>query len=300
MRKDVFRLIGVSAMVLLAACESTSRPPLDRGSFSTDGSSVRQDSLSAAGRSETPAAERLSSPRLIDAAKRSADRLMAEGNAAAAADLYKRVYDARPELPTLIQLSRALRQSGNAQQAFLTLRGEERRFSREEGFHVEMARAALDGNFIPEAEAAVAAALATPRAGWASHVINGVLLARKNENAAAREAFNRAQSVARTETERDGAAANLAFLDAVEGRRAEAIAALEPLAAKPDAQRRIIITLAALYGLNGDRERYLATMRRSGLTAVEVEQGSRWLDISLAPPAPTPTGNQRRSANQRP
>jgi Flp pilus assembly protein TadD len=226
---------------------------------------------------------------------------MAEGNAAAAADLYKRVFDARPELTTLIQLSRALRQSGNAQQAFLTLRNEESRFARNEGFHVEMARAALDGDFIPEAERAVTAALATPGAGWASHVINGVLLSRKGDITGARSAFNQAQSLARTEAERDGASANIAFLDAIEGRRAEAIAALEPLAAKPDAQRRIIVTLAALYGLNGDREKYLSTMRRSGLSAAEVEQGSRWLDISLAPAAPlAPIAGQRRSANQRP
>lgn len=275
----------VAAVAVVAGCAVPDGQDR-RDALRLDGTSLRAESRTALPAGETPEGERLSSPRLVSAAIRSADMLMGERNFDGAAGLYRRAYDARPDLDILVSLSRALRQSGNAQQAVLTLQREDRRHGGRQGFQIELARAALDGGFLAEAEAAVQRALAMPDAGWGAQVMAGVLAARRDDTAGARAAFARAGELARNEAERDAATANTAFLDAMEGHRAEAISALEGLASKPDAQRRVVVMLAALKGLAGDRAGYEETIRRAGLSPAEVEQGRRWLDITLTPPAP--------------
>ena len=290
-------------MVVLSGCST--RPALDRASFGNDGTSVRSDSQSGTPVRTTPQSERLGSPALIAAAIHAADAQMATGEYATAADLYTRAYDAKPELTTLLSMSRALRMGGQAQRAVLTMQSESRKFGQSQGYLVELGRAALAGGFMAEAETALTSAVSRRDAGWAAYSTKGVLDTRRERFSEAKASFERARSTAATAQERDAAEANLAMLVAEQGNSREAVSLLEPLAARPTAHRRTVATLAVLYGMSGQRAKYAEMARRSGMSAQDVEAGNRWLDISnpSSPSAVSDTGTpirQSRSANHRP
>lgn len=297
-------LLAVATLTMMSACAT--RPPLDRSSFRTDGTGVRGESQTNA--AVRPPSERLNSPALVTAAIRSAEAQMATNEYATAADLYGRAYATNSDVATLVSMSRALRLAGQAQTAVLTLQAERGRHGTKQPYLVELGRAALAGGYLSEANEALTAATARSDAGWAAHVTMGVYKARSGDNAAARASFERAVAVATEERDRDAARANIAMLTAQSGDVSGAIAMLEPLAARPAAHRRTVATLAVLYGMTGQRGKYLETARRSGLTAQEIETGSRWLDItsqaetvSVSPGSGgAAASRQRRSANQTP
>lgn len=296
-----FLLVG---MVFLSGCST--RAPLDRSSFRNDGMNIRADSQTGSPVGSVPDSEKISDPALVAAAIKSGDAQVESREYLAGAELYRRAYDAKPELSTLMALSRALRLGGQAQKAVLTLQHEQSRFGGTTPYLVELGRASLSGGYLPEAQVALEKATARPDGGWAAWLMMGVLQARRDQSAQARVSFEEAGRRASSEQERDAAQANAAFLMAQDGNVPGAIAILEPLAAKPNAHRKVVATLAILQGIGGDRARYLDTARRSGMSTAEVEEGSRWLDISGSEAA-SEVGSEkrvraqtRRSASQRP
>ena len=294
MNKKYITLLG---LVFISGC--TQRPPLDRNSFRNDGTSIRSDSQVTSPVESVPENQRLKNPELILAAIRGGDAQVANGEYLAGAELYKRAYDGNPEVSTLVLMSRAMRLGGEAQKSVLTLQSLEKVHGNSQAFLVELARASIAGGYNNDARVALEKAIARPDAGWAAYITMGALQAKTGKSSEAKASFNEAQRRSSTQGEKDASLANLAMLEAQDGRIDVAISMLEPLASKPSAHRKTMATLAVLYGIKGDRTKYLDIARKSGMTGTEIEMGSRWLDISNSDEIDVKPTVRRSTANHR-
>lgn len=221
--------------------------------------------------------DRLSSPAMVQAAIRAAEAAAAAGDHASAADLLRRAYDARPTAEVAAVLGREIRLSGATRDAVAFLQEADRRTPRSRPLLVELGRAALAGGFLPEAEQALAQAVALGPA-FDALMVRGALLARKGDTAGAETTFRQAATLAPTLRDRNSAEANAALALADGGNLPSAIAQLEVIAARADVSPRVVANLALLHGANGDSARFSANASRAGLPADDVQRAARWLD----------------------
>ncbi len=212
--------------------------------------------------------------------QRSADSMRRAGRFEEAARLYREAWQRAPEDATLaLAHAEMLRRTGSTRQAVLFLKGEAPSFRENAALAHELARAALQGGYLEDAELAVRAAETLAPDAWETALLAGVLAARRAEFETAMAALRRAERLAPSEVEDPSVlsiANNMALVEAQSGEIVRAITRLERLVERPEAPETAFRNLALLYALAGDAANF-ERMAGRRLDAEAMLEARAWL-----------------------